>query len=218
MSEEIKNINASDEEHPEWATTLLGKLSFCPKCNKIRLRTLGSFYIISKKSFKYGTVPMCYACSCKISSSSYEQEIADFISTFYSEAPVRNSRDIISPLELDLYYPEKKIAIEFNGDYWHNEEHKHKDYHYNKFKQCLDKGITLVSIFESEWNGRKDQIKDYLKAQFDGIEHQISYIDRNTMDNNYPLPYKVFGETFTNYYLYMNHKVYTCGITKLLKE
>lgn len=41
MSEEIKNINASDEEHPEWATTLLGKLSFCPKCNKETLLSDG---------------------------------------------------------------------------------------------------------------------------------------------------------------------------------
>lgn len=221
FSEELKECLSKSDliklEHGEIGAKSVVSVR-CPKCNKLHSCTLGSFYTISKKSFKYGHVPMCYACSCKISSSKYEQEIADFISTFYQEAPIRNSREIISPLELDLFYPNKRIAIEFNGDYWHDENHKSIDYHYNKLKQCLDKGIILVSIFESEWNARKDQIKDYLKAQFNGIEHQISYIDKNTIDNNYPLPYKVFGEIFTSYYLFRNHKVYTCGITKLLKE
>ena len=75
--------------------------------------------------------------------SKYEQEIADFISTFYTGECIRNSHSIIAPLELDLYYHEKKIAIEFNGDYWHDENHKPKDYHYNKFKMCYNKGIIL---------------------------------------------------------------------------
>lgn len=44
MSEENKNVSAQegvDENHPEWATTLLGQLSFCPKCKKETLLSDG---------------------------------------------------------------------------------------------------------------------------------------------------------------------------------
>ena len=42
MSEEIKNSNVNENvENPEWATCLLGKLTFCPKCKKETLLTDG---------------------------------------------------------------------------------------------------------------------------------------------------------------------------------
>ena len=67
----------------------------------------------------------------------------------------------------------KKIAIEFNGDYWHDENHKPRDYHYNKFNLCREKNILLVSIFESEWNNRKDDIKQYLLDLFSCRENSL---------------------------------------------
>ena len=80
-----------------------------------------------------------------------------------------------------------KIAIEFNGDYWHDENHKSNDYHYNKFNLCMEKNILLVSIFESEWNSRKDEIKKYLLDLFSYRENSLSFNAEHTMmNNNYP--------------------------------
>lgn len=87
---------------------------------------------------------------------------------------VRNSRSIIWPYELDIYYPEKRIAIEFNGDYWHSEKFKDKDYHYNKFSICRENNILLVSIFETDWNNRKEEIISYLRDLFDNKENSLS--------------------------------------------
>lgn len=61
-----------------------------------------------------------------------------------------NIRSVIYPYELDIYIPELKIAIEFNGNYWHSAYFKDDRYHQNKSLQCLDKGIRLVHIYEYE--------------------------------------------------------------------
>lgn len=157
-------------------------------------------------------------------SSKYEQEIANFISTFYSGECIRNSHRVIAPLEVDLYYPEKKIAIEFNGDYWHDENHKPIDYHYNKFRLCYDIGIILVSIFELEWSKRESLIKQYLKDLFNGKENIISFNDDTSlMNNNYPTPnctLSKLSDVITDYYNYdkRNIRVYTCGYSKLSKS
>lgn len=67
-----------------------------------------------------------------------------------------NNRSIIHPFELDLYIPDKYIAIEFCGLYWHSEMYKHKHYHSDKLKKCNDKDIRLITIFEDEWIEHKD--------------------------------------------------------------
>jgi hypothetical protein len=156
----------------------------CPICNEYVEHIFNNVFRLHKANFRNGSPPLCIQCKNNCNSSRAEQEIADYISTFYNSECIRNSIDIISPLELDLYYPEKKTAIEFNGDYWHSDEFKSNDYHYNKFKECKDNNILLVSIFESEWSSRKELVKSYLKDLFNNIENQLSFDDR-LMNNNY---------------------------------
>lgn len=207
--------------HPKYADKILsGEListsiieTKCPRCGKFSTHSINSIFIIATGEFKSGNAPICRDCLNAYNSSKVEQEIADYISTFYTGECIRNSRDIISPLELDLYYPEKKIAVEFNGDYWHSELFKDKDYHYSKFKSCLDQGVVLVSIFENEWNTRCEEIKIYLYDLFSGIENKLSFIDNSTMNNNYPTVKLQYtdSEYVSNYYTCGNSKVYTCG-------
>lgn len=61
-----------------------------------------------------------------------------------------NYRKIINPKELDIYIPDKNIAIECNGIRWHNDKYKSNTYHINKYKQCKEKGIQLLTIWE-DW-------------------------------------------------------------------
>ena len=189
----------------------------CPVCGDYTEHKFNNVYRLDKHCFKNGSAPLCLKCKYLYNSSKPEQEIFEYISTFYDGECIRNSRDIISPLELDLYYPEKKIAIEYNGDYWHSDLFKDKDYHYNKFKECLEKGIILVSIFESEWNSKQDLIKSYLKDLFSGVENSLSFVNENIMNNNYPSVYKY--QYISNYlphsYIFGESIVYTCGYSVL---
>lgn len=110
--------------------------------------------------------PKCYPRTA----STTERSIGDFIKSFYYEDVILNSKKIISPYELDIYLPEKKIAIEFDGLYWHafenfNKTKGNKNYHLNKTEQCQAKGIHLIHIFEDEWLNKRDIVKSEIKNQ-----------------------------------------------------
>ena len=79
-------------------------------------------------------------------SSKYEMEIASLLKN-----AIPHNRSILNGQELDFYIPEKKLAIEFNGDYFHSELFKDKYYHQNKTIECAKQGIRLIHIFEYEW-------------------------------------------------------------------
>ena len=79
-----------------------------------------------------------------------ENEVAEFVQSLIPNTQiVRNTRSIISPLELDIYIPDKKLAIEFDGILWHSEGvgNKPKKYHIIKTMACKEKGIKLIHIF-----------------------------------------------------------------------
>ena len=77
---------------------------------------------------------------------------------------IRRDMTVLGNRELDIFIPTKKLAIEFNGTYWHSDKHKKVDYHSKKTLDCAKKGIHLIHIFEYEWNNLKLQVKlkDYL--------------------------------------------------------
>ena len=98
--------------------------------------------------------------------SNFELQIYEFAKQYYPNAEQHN-RSIIAPLELDIYIPELSIAIECNGTYWHNDEHKPVKYHLDKTNLANTKNIRLIHIFEYEWLNNKDKILNYLKQQLD---------------------------------------------------
>jgi possible homing endonuclease len=96
--------------------------------------------------------------------SMLENEIYSYIMSITDNNIIRNSRDIIKPKEVDIYIPEKKIALEVNGDYWHSDYEKDTHYHQNKTIECAKHGIRLIHIFEYEWINNNDKIKSFLHS------------------------------------------------------
>ena len=68
-----------------------------------------------------------------------------------------NNRTILGGKEIDIYIPSKQIAIECNGIYWHSYDNKPIKYHINKYAECLNKGIQLITIWE-DWIIHKPEI------------------------------------------------------------
>ncbi len=90
--------------------------------------------------------------------SSQECEICNQIDE-HNIQYIKSDRIILVGKELDIYIPSHNIAIEFNGIYWHSEGNgKSRQYHLNKTKECYDKNIQLLHIFENEWldNNKKE--------------------------------------------------------------
>jgi len=62
----------------------------------------------------------------------------------------------------DIFIPEKRIVIEFNGLIWHSKfESKIRDY--NKYLLAKEHDLNMLSIFEDEWKYKKDTIKSIIK-------------------------------------------------------
>lgn len=97
--------------------------------------------------------------------SSEENEICTYLSSIGVNNIVRNSRSLIpSKKEIDIFLPDYQIAIEYNGIYWHHEDIDHitRSYHYDKFKQCSELDIQLITIFSNFWKSKKDIVKQTL--------------------------------------------------------
>ena len=94
-----------------------------------------------------------------------EQDLCDYIISITNEEVIQSDRSVLRDKELDIYIPAKKIAIEFNGTYWHSDIYKSKNYHQDKTLRCARLGIRLVHIFEYEWidTDKKVKLQNYLK-------------------------------------------------------
>ncbi len=102
--------------------------------------------------------------------SSFEDDLINYLNSININNIQRNCKTLIRniktnmPLELDIYIPDKKVAIEFNGLYWHSEKFiNDKNYHLNKLKLCEEKDVFLITIFEDEWLSKQDIVKSRLK-------------------------------------------------------
>jgi hypothetical protein len=89
--------------------------------------------------------------------SNLEDTFENFLNINKIKFQSGSRRILPSGKELDFYFPEHNLAVEINGLYWHSEISGGKDrkYHYNKWKECDDLGITLLSIQEDEFNENK---------------------------------------------------------------
>ncbi len=104
----------------------------------------------------------CPECT-KYGISERERQVIDFLSQYVS-CEISN-RKILSGKELDIYVPEKNLAVEFDGIYWHNNMFKEKNYHLQKTQECEEQGIQLVHIFESEWLNKRLIVESILLAK-----------------------------------------------------
>jgi len=103
----------------------------------------------------------CLECKKEISTSSYELELQNFIKSLNIDY-IFQDRKILNGQELDIFIPSKKVAIEFNGLYWHSELKKDKKYHLLKTIECEKQNIQLIHIFEDEWINKQDIVKSRL--------------------------------------------------------
>ena len=99
---------------------------------------------------------------------------AKFIKSIYSGQVLENDRTVIKPKELDIYLPELKLALEYNGEYWHDETKKRKPgYHKEKQKACEKKGIKLIEVWDSEWHADKDRFKNLIQEVINSIQSPL---------------------------------------------
>lgn len=88
-----------------------------------------------------------------------EQKVLNYFTDNYPNINiVHNDRSQISPLEIDIYFPDYKVGVEVCGLYWHGEISggKKRSYHYDKMMSCYEAGIRLITVFEDEVRDKFD--------------------------------------------------------------
>lgn len=116
-----------------------------------------------KSHIDWGSFPKCPTCYPKKNSSIGEDQVAEYVKSLGFDV-IRNDRSVLGNLELDIYIKDKKIAIEYNGIYWHSSEKKRPTYHVDKFLRCKALGIHLIQIFDFEWEMSGDIVRRRLAS------------------------------------------------------
>lgn len=130
----------------------------------------GEFFMVANNhtSKQYG----CPKCSNN-GTSKEEKQVVEWLKTVYTGEIVENSRSIIGPKELDIYIPEKRFAIEYNGLYWHSGDKIDKKAHLNKTLACKEKSIKLFHIFSDEWRDKSDIVKSMIKYRLGMVDRKV---------------------------------------------
>jgi hypothetical protein len=120
-----------------------------------------------------GRIPKCGVCYPKTTSVGQNQ-LYEFISNLLPhDVILQNDRSLLQNFELDILIPEKKIAIEYNGLYWHSEKFRDSKYHINKLEECQKQGVTLIQIFEDTWLNKPKLVMSRLRHQLKSENSRI---------------------------------------------
>lgn len=159
-------------------------------------------YLIGRSSFERrveNCVKPCTICNpLKDTNSIQEKELTEYVISQIGESNViDNTKKVLkSGLELDIYIPDNKLAIEFNGCHYHSDKYVENDYHFNKTNECNDLGIQLLHVFEDEWKFKRDIVKSLIKRS---LNLNTNYI---LTDKNYV---KLITKESANKFLNENH-------------
>jgi len=161
------------------------------KCNHSFSIHENTFYTRIKNNIEICTI--CNPINSLVSHK--ENDVKEFLDELNIQY-IENDRSVLNGKELDIYLPEYKLGIEFNGLYWHSELFKNKDYHLNNTLECKKRNIELLHIFEDDWMFKQDIIKSIILNKLNLIDNKIyarkcvvkevkSNIARLFLDNNH---------------------------------
>jgi very-short-patch-repair endonuclease len=94
-------------------------------------------------------------------------KLFDDIVSLYREEVIFNEKSVITPKVIDIYIPNKKIAIELNGIYWHSESpgENRKYNHRNRLELCNDKGVSLIQVTDMEYKEQRELVLDLIRSR-----------------------------------------------------
>ena len=163
--------------------------------------------VVKNRTGKGSGCPHC----AKVGVSQQEKQLRNLVREYVGEEEkiVYNDRTLLGRKELDIYLPERNMAIEYNGLYWHTEEQgKGRSYHKEKWEKCRDKGVQLITIWEDDWRDRQDIVKSMLAHKL-GVSGDSRVFARKTV-------VRAVDSTVARYFCNLHHIQGACGGTYYL--
>ena len=93
-----------------------------------------------------------YCRMCFPNCSSQQIEIAKYVTSLGYKIDL-DSNKIIPPKQIDIWIPSKKIGIEYDGFYWHDDKEDKE-----KWKLIRESSTRVIRIFEDEYRDKKDLV------------------------------------------------------------
>lgn len=134
-----------------------------------------------------------------LNKSKNEIKLYQIICDSISDKVIASDRKLIKPFELDIYIPNKNIAIEYNGCYYHSiEMGTPKDYHLQKSLLCRENNTRLIHVYDFEdFNKQIKLILDLLN----GIDNfPKNDFNKNNLINNIPKPKLIYNDSRLHVY------------------
>lgn len=112
-------------------------------------------------------------CSkCIENCSKKENVLYEFLSEYFETE--QSNRSILGRQELDIVIHSKKLAIEYNGLYWHSDKFVKNNYHLNKTEKANKKGFDLIHVFDDEWLDKEEVVKAKILSYLDIYQNIVN--------------------------------------------
>ncbi len=153
----VKGVNDLATTHPEiakeWYQPLNGDVTpydvthgcgkkfswICPR---------GHVYSATVLHRTNGAGTKCPVCNSGRQTSFAEQALYYYVKKVYPTAISGYKEIFTRSMELDVYIPDLKIGIEYDGVYWHHKKAAAYEREQRKYDICKENGITLIRVRE----------------------------------------------------------------------
>lgn len=137
-----------------------------------------------KVSLLFALRDRCPKCGKKVGGSRGQSELALWVQSLGLDI-VQNVRGLIpGRQELDVFIPSKMFALEFNGLYWHCSRFKAESYHQDKVDACRSVGISLLHVYEDDWNERQSIVRSDILSAIGSTPNVIDASDMEIVELN----------------------------------
>ena len=184
----VKGINDLSVTHPrlaaEWHPTKNGELTpadvsygmskpiwwICPE---------GHEYRATLNHRSSGT--NCPKCNAGRQTSFAEQAVFFYVQKIFPDAMSRYTEIFSNGMELDIYIPSIRLAIEYDGMAWHKEDNLERER--EKYRVCRENGIKLLRLKEKMPTENTYTADEYWGIEGNMYEHkQLAQIIRQLID------------------------------------
>lgn len=129
--------------------------------------------------------------------SAPEKEVLEFVRSIYKGEVLENCTSVVPNgkhryYELDIYIPGLRLAIDFDGCYYHSTKFKDRMYHMRKTDFCRKVGVRMIHVFEDGWKKNRANYETIIRECILGTYQNLVRREGDVLigDNSLPL----FGE------------------------
>lgn len=107
----------------------------------------------------------CTTCSKKGRTSRGERELSAFLVGLGVGEVETSVRHLPSLREVDAAIHSLKVAVEFNGVYWHSTAIRpDSNFHLNKYLAAREDGYLLIQVWEDDWRDHRERTKMRIRS------------------------------------------------------